>query len=429
MDGNFARWMALNVSTSYAKTVTATMKRLLSGGGLCARDFLAQDDLINRIYELFRPNADTYLLLPVREWDTVLGEDDLVADLSLRALSASTMYKTLVCIEWYARFLGHQYTLVGRLSRTLAWRTRNQSESSVLLHLYVPFLTVSKYNAMVVFLQRRQREYIDVYITDYLLLRNRTEEDVRRFGETELKPFLELCLRYLVYPFETKAIREMALMPVVLGGVGAAAFLASNPCVLCYTRSGGMQISYGLVNRIARETRRIVLPLPEALVCYLHFYVSCCRSNHDLSSASRVFVAADPVTGRSTGGPWEKIVRDVRLYLSRFRGMIDAAVYQVDHNYVYFSRILWSVVQTYLVGTDVLDHRAFSSSLLKCGVSVATMQSSKYYNALDSIRTLREALLFQQLPIRKNHFPILRLPGMRPDTAGVLRAEIRTFVR
>jgi hypothetical protein len=431
MDANFAEWLGYHVSTSYAKTVVSIMKRFLSAGTLRADHFKTQDVLVNRVYEIFESNPETYLLLPQRDWGQVETEDVLSNDLdSNNAKSTSTMYKTLVCIEWYGRFLGQRSVSLASLSKKLAWRTRNQTESSVLLHLYVPVLTVSKYNMLLAFLRRRQREYLDFFVADFLLLRNRTREELRIFGETELKPFLELCLRYMVFPLDTKTLATMMLLPCVWqkDTVYVRWFTAKHPCFLCYTPDGGMAISYQLHNTVAREHRRVLFTVPTALVGYLHFYVSACRSNYDLSIASTVFVAAHPRTGVCRGAPWQTLVKDVRAYLVRWG--LDPTEYQVGPNYVYFSKVLWSVRQTYEhMGSDLLDYTTLSSNLLKCGVSVATMQSTKFYHALQSIRDLREALDFQGLPLPVCHFRLLPRRGLRRDVAAVFEEEIRDFVR
>jgi hypothetical protein len=424
MNPNFQPWLKLHVSANYAHDLVRIVRSLFSTHDLSASDFTNQQLLLERIYAYFSTNASAFTLLPKGTY-TTRGQKDLdTSDTKAKRttnLKSNTMYRSLVAVEWYARFLGYSYSVVRALSKSFAWRSRNQFESDIMLWMYLPARTVGLYNTLVAFLRFRQRTYIDLFIANHYLLG--TVEDppgtkLTSFGERELLPFLELALRLFVLPLEFSVLQSLEYMPQTYrpGCKVCAAFLQKHTTVLYYTADNGIGLTYMVENGNTADRRRLHATIPPYLVPYMHFYLAYCRRSKDLAYANKVFPRRMP-----------SVAHTLR-YLTTFqhdnphlRSVLD--IFTPVH-YVFSSKILFAVVHTYLHGTDLLDYQTFSHFLVACGISMGTLQGTRFYNAIEHMKTNREAVGYLGLSFPVNHYTLLPLGSMRPDILRMVSAEI-----
>lgn len=452
----FEEWLSLQLSRNYARTLVLAVEAVLATGELTLDHFDDEKKLCKVVYDIFRTNTSAYNILPGVDPDKPVpmqAQSGAAVVVDRQALGTNTMYRLLLAIQWYAKYLGHSnYSSLENLMSTVSWRSRNHFESEILLAQLVPYTTITKFNAVSRLLQRRREETIDPYIRHHFRWRGKCPHhgdhlattptpSLADFGRWELRPFLELAIRFFLMPLDSVTFSDLTYihLPPPDGPGGSVhedkkikkkgTKKKEEKSTLHFADDGSLILSYSVESRggsrDGKDVRRVHLPVPTGLGLYIHFYLACCRPHQvwDLSYDGRLF----PIAYRS--------VQESLAYVARFRDedpclerLLESDM--TSRKYVHWSKVLFSCIQTYLHGKDLLDDETLSFHLTRCGVSMAVFQANKYYKGLEHLRANRDAVAYldEGMP-QAGAEAILGFRGPPEDLRKVLQAEVDLFLR
>jgi hypothetical protein len=407
MNRNFKYWLQLHVSKDYAKAIFHNMLRLFANRDVLFSSFSSSQALYTALRNMAKNNSDMYSFMPIK--DPTDEQNDARPD----TVKSSTLYNKMVCVNWYAKFLGLKYLQPSVFVKQIAWRSRNFQESKLILLLIDPYHTVMKFNRVIAKLQREQ-DYLDRFINNFYLARQ--EKDLQDFGENTLRPFLELSLRLLVRPLDTATVSSLKLFNGIMTH-GDTPPIYNHPWMY-YTSEFRIGIVY------ANRNRPVSFLLPGTLTLYFHFYIVYCRLRATtMQNQTLIFVQGKQAS------PWKFLVSNMRSYVQRLDLPPQEYGLIPGHSYVHDLAQLWAVIRTYKEASgNILNVDVLSKHLFVVGSSLAVSQATKYYRGLDKLRSLQEALVMMNFTLPTCSYPIGNLLPMGKKITITIVEELKTFV-
>lgn len=329
-----------------------------------------------------------------KENDVSHDEKDLSENTA--TVRGSTVLRRIYAIFKYARFLGYDYAHLDKTTKQMSRRSLNQLESEF-LQMYFEYNTTSNILNMTISLLRARQVYIDEFMIQTMQGRN---DEISRydFGENELMPFLEICVRLLVVPLEPVLIRNTVFYRGHVDGMGE--FVKKNrPCVY-YDRDRRICIAYMVASAGGgRDGHRLTnVKLTEELCVYMDFYLHQCRPDvvtdrQTRNRRHRHIVNNFMFVSSRNGAKCKDLIPRVRQYCIKIG--IDPGLLQLvpGHRYSYYTKLLWILRQVYMISDNpIMDISRLSHFGYVAGISLATGQSTSHYHSLGKARALHAAL-------------------------------------
>jgi hypothetical protein len=434
MDGNFEPWIYLQHNANYAKTLVVKMKQVFSLEGkfnLFASDFKSSPRLMRKIRMLIRNSKLFPLLFTSTETDVEEEDENKIGN-----ESSGTYYNTLNAIRYYNRFLGNDdYVELERFVAKVSSRHHNFHQGQILESIMDPTRKVILYNNLICALRKRQL-IIHKVIHNYIKTRDSASCDLFRFGSKELLPFLEIALRFIDFPVETKQIKQMFIGKTSKLGdepldlkAELTGYNKAFPTVLNYDRSGRIYRSILVndskksLNNSNHSSRTVSIAMHPILSLYIHFYIHYCRNlNKSGIRGNVVFVTMK-------GTPWgatPTVPRLARDYMECIG--LNPADYSLSRlnsqMYHYDSKVMWITIRNVIRGGN--DIPKLFSDMASLSFPMATNLHKDHYSGFKHLHDLQEGIYLLCIGVNSptENFKIASLIHPNVEITAVLGAEI-----
>ena len=426
MEPQFHEWLTFFNTKDHSDNAYTDIKNFFDSGTLSVECFETSMALKKAIIKIVDMNMYTNIIRPDKEKDNVIDDktndnnEEVDEDNRYKSLQPSYITKQLYSIKQYTTFLGHKYNNVDKLIAIMSKRIQNQTENTFIQQYFEYNTTANIINEIIIFLRFRQ-VYINACITQQIWKSVSAKKKIE-FGNNELKPFLELCIRLFIIPLEPVSIENMVYSPVTMerGSDLLIVILGETKPCLYIDKLGIMYISY-LVNNISNTSKRIsTVVVDPTISIYMYFYL-----HHIRKTTNKLHYA---FTGPKDG-KWRRSVKSIREYCTRIGINVHWLKLSPGHNYKYQSKLLWAFRQTYqcktnkIIDTDTLSHFTYTT-----GISIATGQANQFYNAFKSMKKNEKALMYLKY-ILPSYSPIMvKLHDIPLDVITKLRNEMLNMV-
>ena len=405
MDVRFPVWLSLHLKNKedIKKRVNQIQK------------LFADDQITNEMF-----TADGLdLLKQVNDW---LYDDEgkLRAD---EARKPTTIAHDIEVIGYYTRFQGYSYPGITALVAKAGVDARHTQQATISMTIQDPSRALNTVKQVIDKLRSRQT-VINARIHRWLVLGNLdTDETLITFGTRELRPFLELALRYTYLPLSMARVDKMGITTArtlpqdAEFWTGTAMPLAES---LMLRDNQFVHVSVAFPNGRSTDKdhaqgRIVVRPVGQALSVYIYFYDTYCKGEPDSKHRRTIKTTSfRPLfTGRSGGQMWKNMRQDTETYayeqLQLPRETIEAMGIR-DRNYHPVSLAQWVACRAHLQNID--------ASTVAADVHLADSgfrAESKFYPGLRSLRAREDAVegilgIQRHEPVVNNIFTLLNIP-------------------
>ena len=412
----FYMWLHLRLSKTYAKSLYQLLLSNINSQTILLSDFDNTGTIIIRLQKIIIENQHANLFPKnlfykernesVANFEKIQNtekeeeqeeeqEEDIIITKTRnkKKASADTLYRTILVCRYYIEFLGEPANILQNLSKIVATRSKNSIETDFILMLYEKQITLNIYKKLTIRLRHCQRQ-LKTYI------QSKADKNWAKFGVTQLRPFIEVALRFYVFPLSSIRISSMK---IVKKDTEMTSIKDANLII----NGKNMYISHLIQDVQRKHTRKVKHLVDENIGKYITFYIDKCRGD---TKDTQLFVT-------EKGKPWRgrnpTVVKGTREYLRAQTANI--LKMSPGHGYVYYSKLLWCVYKI-IKHNDFLDIGFISEKLYQTGVSIATQQNTKYYNSLDQMRQYKDMLcLLEYNTLVQNDSTFLELYNV--DTA------------
>ena len=432
MDPHFPAYLTMHYSKSSVIKITGQVRRLFELKFIKSKDDMRTPHLI--IENLAKHNKELRSILP----DFKHTSTPTFITTELWTKKPSTINNLIAVVRVYAQFYG-TLELCNNLSKILSVRARNKEESDVILRYLNYEHTIANFNRLVEKLHTCQT-YIDAYIFRYFC--TRTEDPIwlgdgiplHTFGYTYMMPFLELSLRFFVFPLTMLEVKTMKWHHTIISGIPN--FPISDTVWLYYNTKCRMCMSYPVANAGNSVVRYVHIHIPGTLTLYFHFYLAYASNNkstrlniaqHSKHTTDNIVFQKESVK-RQASIPWSDVLSCLRTFLYKLG--LDPCLYGLvpGQRYEYHSKTEWSIINTYRNTCSMPNTKILSRQLYQANVGLANSQSKKEYNSLDALRTLERSLEVFCLPTDVVYNTILKLRPMEIRIKQELTMDIRRYI-
>lgn len=400
---------------------------------------------VNQIQKLFMDDRITNdlftadgvdLLRRVRAWlyDT---KGKLRTDLTRKP---TTIAHDIEAVGYYAKFRGHAYPLLTDSKDGLVAKAgvhaRHVQQATFSMGIQDASRALTTVSQVVNTLRTRQT-LINARIHRWLVLGNldttvqnkqpqNSTQSLITFGVRELRPFLELALRYTYLPLSMARVTHMgitttqALPEDAEFWTGKAVQKAMPLADYLILRDGQfMHVSMAFPNGRATgkdrsQGRIVVRPVGQALSVYIYFYDTYCkggnRSLHKRGYRTPKNCPLRPLfTGISGGQVWKDVRSDTETYADRLE-MPTETMGLRDRNYHFISVAQWVACRAHLHQINP-SAVAGDVTVMKAGFQ----NEGKFYPGLRGLRDREDALegilgIGRPDPVPNNVFTLLNVP-------------------
>ena len=206
MDPNFLPWMICQYEPRTAKNSYDNMKSLFADENLKLdemSDFADSDEMIKFVWRVIRDRSPVALggILCDKRCADMSNMSDKVA--------GTTVYNQCRAFVHYLEFLGFKHVELDMLVRKIGGRSANFQQGSILEKIFDPIPQIYVMNMITKFIHRMQEE-ANMYMKTIINLYQNDQNNAGDFGKVGVKfflPFLELLIRFYVYPTEISHIK------------------------------------------------------------------------------------------------------------------------------------------------------------------------------------------------------------------------------
>ena len=425
MDKRFPLWLSLRLkSSSDINHRVSKMDSILSGD---IDSDIFSDDLTLRNFL-----QNTYLGQSAMR--TFFMDENFTDDDDGSSLRSSTLVHDIEAMCLYMEFLGRSSTISSQLRGMLSQKVKMMQQANISTHVQDHQATIRIVHNLVDSLRTRQA-YINARITQWLYFGNLAEyrESLFRFGTNELRPFIELCLRYLFLPLSAEQLLKLEInlrrpLPSnadALFGKDAYEALYGEDVPLNRRKSNGVlflsddgssfvyakpMAPYGGTMDQCKIVRRTIDPI---LSFYIFWYRRHCTEMIDMDKNQLLFVS-------KSGNPWKNVRSDVCRYVKNVLGTQIAKDIGVDSGmYTYTSKLQW-------ISWRALKHKEINQIAMDAqSVGLGFKNDDKYYRGLQGLRDMfsaRKLLRFSG----KDTFDVKLSLGEIPTSLDSLRIEMKS---
>ena len=340
MDPNFQRYMSLQVSSEQvAQQTVQTVKNAFDDGLVNLADFISGQALQERVIALARSNDNLFTVLEnsmvrQRRVESGIARPALFDSSNKRhnRRQAGTIHNMIRALVWYSRFLGYRFENLDRFTAKLSFLVARIQQNMLVGEVIFNSHYCGVYNALVNALRVRQHDVIDPRIRRFQTLGALAENEHtwKAFVLSELRPFVELVLRFCGFPLTVATLTARARVHLSRTAYNRMDVLSSRPLreelrdwrnpnqVLFLLDPSAMQFQLLMVryknlsSRLPereRELRLVAYTIPTAVSVYL--YVLLTYGSPDFpSGGSAQLLEGDIAVFRR----WKTLVDDVRGY-------------------------------------------------------------------------------------------------------------------
>jgi hypothetical protein len=437
MDGNFRIWLMLHLkSRENIDHITSDVQTLFTEALISVEDFRSDISLRGKLREIIYKNHDLRTVVP-----TVKEKRNLPPVLERDERKFSRVIHVAEAVLYYGRFLDYtSLTLSVKFIQKVQLRTKLLEQSTVSAHIQDPWKKIGVYVTVLTVLRARQT-LINARILRFLQTRRLAESgwSLYQFGLYELRPFIELSLRFTVRPMTVGRVTGMSRPKhgdtvVDLTDLNDLYRIGKNTdhVQLTYVGRGGCT-TLGQVTQVrsaktkAGHHKLVTMPIYNSLTAYIYFYMKYCSKRIE-GQVTSTWVGDVPVFMSKLGKSWKSIVDDVRSYAERVNLPIDELGLN-DNSYVYKSKVIWLVAQTYTHrdAYNDIDTNCLAGHAESIGISFG--KENNYYSLLRELREMNVARTNIRDPVmgpnsrRKFGMELLPLP---PLLRTSLSAEMKS---
>ena len=428
MDPRFPLWIQLRLgSLSDAKKRIRQVQRLFDAGRI--DDQILSDDrkLRDAMVSLVRADTSEVGLDPDQssgdESDEGYERDPAREPTSRRA--GSTVSHDLEALQYYTEFLGRSGRLVQEYVASIGLDAKHIQRATVSVNVQAPTTALHVISAVLSTLHARQA-VLDARIRRWLRFGNLAEssESLVRFGVSELRPFIELTLRYTRLPMSAQRIARMRASCSVqvpedagsLYGQAARDLLrvppGRKPHDALLVRGTRLCHVYMVFPNRGSQGKLVAHDLGQALSVYIYFYHAYCkgepdaavRQRHEYRGTNLLFTGVD-------GGPWKNVRTDVLRYLDSIGADVPVADMRLDAPaYFYTSKVQWLAARAAVYGLDT--NRVASDA---AAVHLGFRYDDNFHTGLRSLRRAADIHRMLQHPPAGAAEPTLRLRDLPAD--------------
>jgi hypothetical protein len=400
MDANFLYWLRLTLkSTENIAHIRSDVHALFEKKDITATDFSTGDlHLRNKLQSIAYRCPEIRMIVPPRTAYKQQGPDD--------SRKHTRIVKLLQAVRYYSMFLGYQHTLVSDFVDKVQARSQRLQQGLVGRSLQDPLSTYLITYVRIIHVLVERQKLIDARILRFLNARNLAESSwtLRDFGMYELRPFIEICLRYTVVPRASHFVTNLR-RPTRTNtsdnlddrfAEDADNVMGSNSlhaATLVYLKQSPWMAQVERVSANKRPTlsKLVTTEIYEELSMYIFFYMQYCALDRQADENKR-----EPLFAGKLGGGWDKtFLGDIRKYATYtdlpVAGMgLDTVptTSTQEHGYIYTSKLLWLVARTHTQRVDTGDIDTVKLAADAAAVSIAFAQENKYYTLLQNLRDI-----------------------------------------
>ena len=390
MDKRFPLWLSLRLkSRADVNHRVSKMDTILSSGDITSDIF--SDDLTLRNYL-----QNTYLGRSAMR--TFFMDENFTDEEDGSTLSSATQVHDIEAMCLYMEFLGRSSVISSKLRGMLSQKVKMLQQANVSAHVQDHQATIRVMLNLCQRLRERQA-YINERIMQWMYLGNLAEyrEGLFCFGTNEMRPFIELCLRYLFLPMTAEQLIKLEInlertLPKNVDSLfgkdayetlygeerGAQSksngvlFLSDDGTSFVYTK---LMSPYGGTLDQCKIVRRTIDP---TISFYIYWYRRHCTEWSDPES-KLLFVS-------KSGNPWKNLRSDVYRYVKGVLGTQLAKDIGVNSGmYTYTSKLQW-------ISWRALRHRNINQIAMDAqSVGLGFKNDDKYYRGLQGLRKMFEA--------------------------------------
>ena len=205
MDPNFFQWMMCQHQPNTAKNAETIMKSLFADKKLeldNMSDFADGDKMVQFLNRFILDRSPAALggILCDKKCENSQTAVDKIA--------GTTVYSQCRAFVWYLKFLGFTYVELDMLVLKIGGRSANFQQGSILEKIFDPIPQITIINQVLQFIRKMQ---IEAHIKMDIIYANSTKTHLtyRKDGVQFFLPFLELLIRFYVYPTTTIHIKQL----------------------------------------------------------------------------------------------------------------------------------------------------------------------------------------------------------------------------
>lgn len=426
MDPRFPFWIRLRIRTEAdARHRVSKVKKLLESAFFSTEELQSDLKLHDKIVSHYMKQSRE-LYQSVQDDDDAdgdEGDDDGPILGKGGGTRAGTMSHDIEALVYYLQFRGIRAPILDKLRARLVLTAKFLQQAETSLYIQDCRPSAQCVEGLFDALRSRQKS-IDARIARWLQfgILAENKETLRKFGQNEMRPFIELCLRYGYLPMAASRLSEFRVdfkrnLPAMsLYGDEVREFMGTHRDLLLLDGTKWVHVfpvaAHG-ESATSKSVKLVTHPLSEALSLYIFFYHRHCKS----PDASRLFWGAT-----STESRWRHVRKDVREYVSTVVGRDLVGELGLDGDYRRTSMLQW------------LARRAcYFQSLHQIKADVTRIQlgfknDNKYYTGFRQLQNMRTIAPFVHAERVSQPLEVREITGLA-DPDPLVRSALQDEMR